>query len=171
MELELVDGNVLMVYNLGTEDHDIGELNVKVNDGNYHIVRFTRSGQNSTIQVDNHNVMTKNPIGRQLTIFNSHSKVQIGGKKNTIRDNIEKPFHGIIAGFVFNGHRLLDMAAEDDPRITVEGDVELLMSISADKNENKNSGQQPIDTTNANRSNLGQTNLQMQQVLIVLTIN
>ena len=98
MELEIVDGNLLMVYNLGTEDHDIGELSVKVNDGNYHIVRFTRSGQNSTIQDDNHNVMTEIPIGRQLTIFNSHSIVQICGKKNTVRDIIEKPFHGIICG-------------------------------------------------------------------------
>jgi neurexin len=127
MELELVDGHVLMVYNLGTEDLDIGELSFPVNDGKYHIVRFTRSGQNSTIQVDNHNIMSKAPAGRQLTIFNSHSKVQIGGKKNTVRDAIERPFHGIIAGFVFNGHRILDMA--------VEGDVKLLMSIS---NENKN---------------------------------
>ncbi|CAG2181669.1 unnamed protein product, partial [Oppiella nova] len=112
-----------------------GELSFPVNDGKYHIVRFTRSGQNSTIQVDNHNIMSKAPAGRQLTIFNSHSKVQIGGKKNTVRDAIERPFHGIIAGFVFNGHRILDMAVEDDNRITVEGDVKLLMSIS---NENKN---------------------------------
>ena len=141
MELELVDGNVLMVYNLGTEDLDIGELSFRVNDGKYHIVRFTRSGPNSTIQVDNHNVMAKVPTGKQLTIFNSHSKVQIGGKKNSVRDSIERPFHGIIAGFVFNGLRILDMAVEDDSRITVEGDVQLLMSITNEKNEHKNNGQ------------------------------
>ncbi len=164
MELELVDGNALMVYNLGTEDHDVGELSVKVNDGKYHIVRFTRSGQNSTIQVDNHNVMTKTPIGRQLTIFNSHSKVQIGGKKNSIRDSIEKPFQGIISGFVFNRHRLLDMAVEDDSRITVEGDVQLLMSISGDKTEIKNNRLPSNELNNNNNSTLANNDPQMQQV-------
>lgn len=161
MELELVDGNVLMVYNLGTEDLDTGELSFKVNDGKYHIVRFTRSGQNSTIQVDNHNVMTRSPSGRQLTIFNSHSKVQIGGKKNSVRDAIEKPFHGIIAGFVFNGHRILDMTVEDDSRITVEGDVQLLMSINNEKNGPKNTGKTKFDNTS---DVMERSDPQMQQV-------
>lgn len=163
MELEIVDGNVLMVYNLGTEDLDIGELNFRVNDGKYHIVRFTRSGQNSTIQVDNHNVMTRTPVGRQLTIFNSHSKVQIGGKKNLVRDGIEKPFHGIIAGFVFNGHRILDMAVEDDSRVTVEGDVQLLMSIS-----NEKSGQKSKETTiYDNSTDMETSDPQAQQVSLL----
>lgn len=129
MQLELIDGNVLVVYNLGTEDIDIGELGMKVNDGKYHIVRFTRSGQNSTLQIDNHNVLTRSPAGKQMNIFNSHAKIEIGGHKNVIRRSIEKPFAGIIAGLVFNGHRLLDMAAEDDPRAKIEGDVELMISI------------------------------------------
>lgn len=130
LQLELLDGNVLIVYNLGTEDIDISDLGNKVNDGKYHIVRFTRSGQNSTLQIDNHNVITKSPTGKQLNIFNRHAKIQIGGHKNVIRGTIEKPFTGIIAGLVFNGHRLLDMAAEDDPRTKIEGDVELMISIS-----------------------------------------
>ena len=129
LQLELIDGNVLVVYNLGTEDIDIGELGIKVNDGKYHIVRFTRSGQNSTLQIDNHNVLTRSPTGKQMNIFNSHAKIEIGGHKNVIRGSIEKPFAGIIAGLVFNGHRLLDMAAEDDPRVKIEGDVELMISI------------------------------------------
>lgn len=59
-----VDGNVFMVYNMGTEDHPIGELSVNVNDHQYHVVRFTRSGPNSTIQIDDHNVRTKQPTGK-----------------------------------------------------------------------------------------------------------
>lgn len=53
-----------MVYNMGTEDHPIGEHSVHVNDGQYHVVRFTRSGPNSTIQVDDHNVRVKQPPGK-----------------------------------------------------------------------------------------------------------
>ena len=52
-----------MVYNMGTTGHPIGELFEKVNDGKYHVVRFTRDGPNATIQVDNLAVQTKNPIG------------------------------------------------------------------------------------------------------------
>lgn len=52
-----------MVYNMGTNDHPIGEINVKVNDNAYHVVRFTRSGANSTIQIDDYNVQTNHPTG------------------------------------------------------------------------------------------------------------
>lgn len=128
-QMELIDGNVIAIYNLGTENIDIGDFNVKVNDGKYHIVRFTRSGQNSTLQIDNQNVITRSPTGKQLNIFNSHAFIQIGGHKNALRGIIEKPFIGIIAGLVFNGHKLLDIAAEDDPRIKTEGDIELMISI------------------------------------------
>ena len=58
-----MDGNVFVVYNMGTMNHPIGELFNKVNDGRYHIVRFTRSGPNSTIQVDDLDIQTKNPTG------------------------------------------------------------------------------------------------------------
>ena len=49
---------------MGTTDHPIGELFEKVNDGKYHVVRFTRSGANSTIQVDGSTMQTKNPKGK-----------------------------------------------------------------------------------------------------------
>ena len=55
---------MFVVYNMGTMDHPIGELFEKVNDGKYHVVRFTRDGPNSTIQVDDLAVQTKNPTGR-----------------------------------------------------------------------------------------------------------
>ncbi|GFQ68801.1 neurexin-1a [Trichonephila clavata] len=155
MELEIVDGNVFMVYNMGTEDHPIGELSVNVNDHQYHVIRFTRSGPNSTIQIDDHNVRTKQPTGRQHTIFNSHSKIQVGGKFNTIKNKIERPFQGVISGLVFGGNRILDMAAEDDPRVSLQGDVELLITMppdgqtvdSAENSEEKSSTADPVEPT------------------------
>jgi len=57
-----------MVYNMGTNDHPIGEIGVKVNDNAYHVVRFTRSGANSTIQVDDYNVQTNHPTGNDLSV-------------------------------------------------------------------------------------------------------
>ncbi|KAK7071823.1 Neurexin-2 [Halocaridina rubra] len=61
MELEIVDGNMFMVYNMGTEDHPLGDMNTKVNDGLYHVIRFIRSGPNATIQIDDYEVHSKNP--------------------------------------------------------------------------------------------------------------
>jgi hypothetical protein len=51
---------------MGTHDHPIGEVGVKVNDNVYHVVRFTRSGANSTIQVDDYNVQTNHPAGKNF---------------------------------------------------------------------------------------------------------
>lgn len=139
MELSLIDGRVQLVYNLGTEDHRLAdEFGVKVNDGAYHVLKVKRQGANSSVHIDNHSVMTKSPLGRQFTVFNSHSTVQIGGRRfpnSTMlhpgkpSSAIEKPFRGIIAGLVFNSLRLLDLAAEDDPRITMDGDVKIIMRM------------------------------------------
>ena len=52
-----------MSYNLGTEDIAIGDTNVKLNDGKYHVVRFTRSEATATLQVDDNQVQTKKPPG------------------------------------------------------------------------------------------------------------
>lgn len=137
LELSLVDGRVQLIYNLGTEDHRLAdEYGVKVNDGAYHVLKVKRQGANSSVHIDNHSVMTKSPLGRQFTVFNSHSTVQIGGRRLSNSSNpqqgrlpIEKPFRGIIAGLVFNSLRLLDLAAEDDPRITLDGDVKIIMRM------------------------------------------
>ena len=48
---------------MGTMNHPIGELFEKVNDGKYHVIRFTRHGANSTIQIDDYAIQTKNPTG------------------------------------------------------------------------------------------------------------
>jgi leucine-rich repeat transmembrane neuronal protein 1/2 len=58
-----LDGNLFIVYNMGSMDHPIGELDLKVNDQQYHVVRFIRNGPNSTLQVDNAQIQTKVPTG------------------------------------------------------------------------------------------------------------
>ena len=45
-----------MVYNLGQQDLVVKELATKINDGKYHVIRFTRDGVNSTLQVDDNQV-------------------------------------------------------------------------------------------------------------------
>lgn len=52
-----------MVYNIGSHDLPLGEIAVKVNDNNYHVVRFTRSGPNATLQLDDYNVQVLFPQG------------------------------------------------------------------------------------------------------------
>lgn len=53
-----------MVYNMGTQDQPIGEIGTKVNDNTYHIIRFTRNGANSTLQLDDFNTQTIFPGGK-----------------------------------------------------------------------------------------------------------
>jgi len=61
-----VDGNVLVVYNVGLTDHVISDPYVKVNDGKYHVIRFTRSGANSTLRIDDLPLQIKVPTGETL---------------------------------------------------------------------------------------------------------
>ena len=68
-----VDGLFVVVYNMGTMDHPIGHMFELVNDGQYHVVRFTRHESNSTIQVDDNQMQTKNPTGKPLEQVSSHS--------------------------------------------------------------------------------------------------
>ena len=52
-----------MNYNLGSKNIIVDDITTKVNDGKYHVVRFTRSGANSTLQIDDHPVHHKHPLG------------------------------------------------------------------------------------------------------------
>lgn len=58
-----------MVYNVGTNDHPLGEISLKVNDNAYHVVRFHRFGYNSSLQIDDYNVQTSHPSGKMLQCF------------------------------------------------------------------------------------------------------
>lgn len=54
-----------MIFNVGTDDIIIEEGAVTVSDGKYHVVRFTRSGGNATLQVDNQPVIERFPSGKE----------------------------------------------------------------------------------------------------------
>lgn len=129
MELEIVEGDIFMVYNLGTSDHPIGDINVRVDDNAYHVLRFTRNGANSTLQVDDYSLQTHRPTGHQLAVFNTQSVLQVGGRWNPAKQRIERPFQGVMSGLVVNGQRVFDLAAEKDPKTSIRGDVQVVTGI------------------------------------------
>ena len=55
-----------MVYNLGQQDLVVRELATKINDGKYHVIRFTRDGVNSTLQVDDNQVSRDSTISKNI---------------------------------------------------------------------------------------------------------
>lgn len=59
-------GKIGVKFNVGTDDISIEEINAIINDGKYHVVRFTRSGGNATLQVDNWPVIERYPAGKGL---------------------------------------------------------------------------------------------------------
>jgi neurexin len=63
------------------------------------------------------------------------SNIQIGGKLGrTGRSRIERPYSGVIAGLSINRLRVLDLASERDPHITLRGDVQLVTGV-LDRND------------------------------------
>ncbi|XP_046805678.1 neurexin-1 isoform X2 [Lucilia cuprina] len=143
MELEIVEGNIFMVYNIGTRDLPLGEIGTKVNDNTYHVVRFSRRGGNATLQLDDYNVQTLTPQGHQSTMFNTMANIQVGGKfSRTGRTRIERPFAGVITGLSVNKLRVLDLAVERDPHITIRGDVQLVTGV-LDRNDLQRMQQTP----------------------------
>ncbi|XP_068456854.1 neurexin-2-like isoform X2 [Clinocottus analis] len=150
LQLHIDEGKIGVIFNVGTDDITIDEPAVMVNDGKYHVVRFTRSGGNATLQVDNHPVIERYPPGhfdnerlaiarqripyrlgrvvdewlldkgRQLTIFNSQAAIKIGGHDKG------RPFQGQISGLYYNGLQVLKLAAENDPSVQVEGNLRLV---------------------------------------------
>ncbi|XP_067101212.1 LOW QUALITY PROTEIN: neurexin 1a [Osmerus mordax] len=151
LQLQIDKGNIRVVFNVGTDDINIEESSKFVNDGKYHIVRFTRSGGNATLQLDDLPVIERYPSGnndnerlaiarqripyrlgrvvddwlldkgRQLTIFNSQTTVQVGGGGRGVG-----MFQGQLSGLYYNGLRILNMAAEGHPHIRVDGSARLV---------------------------------------------
>ncbi|XP_025753228.1 neurexin-1a isoform X10 [Oreochromis niloticus] len=170
LKLHIDKGNIAVVFNVGTDDINIEETSKFVNDGKYHIVKFTRSGGNATLQVDDLPVIERYPTGnndnerlaiarqripyrlgrvvdewlldkgRQLTIFNSQTTIQIGGWE---RDR-SRSFQGQLSGLYYNGLKVFNMAAEGDPNIRIQGSVRLVGESP--------SSITPQSSTTANRS-------------------
>jgi len=135
MELEIIGGNVVVVYNLGQQDIIARDLSSKINDGKYHVIRFTRNGVNATLQVDDNQINTVAPLGRQMSVFNSQSRLQIGGKWNQLLGRVEKPFMGVMAGMVFNKIRPLDLVRDRKSGTEMMGNVKIVDMIPYDYRE------------------------------------
>ncbi|XP_043835900.1 neurexin-3-beta isoform X3 [Dromiciops gliroides] len=153
LQLHIEQGKIGVVFNIGTVDISIKEESTPVNDGKYHVVRFTRNGGNATLQVDNWPVnehypsgntdnerfqMVKQKIpfkynrpveewlqekGRQLTIFNTQAQIAIGGKDKG------RLFQGQLSGLYYDGLKVLNMAAENNPNIKINGSVRLVGEV------------------------------------------
>uniref|UniRef100_A0A3Q0S7N9 Neurexin 2b n=1 Tax=Amphilophus citrinellus TaxID=61819 RepID=A0A3Q0S7N9_AMPCI len=116
--------HIVRYLRVGTDnDITIEESAVMVSDGKYHVVRFTRSGGNATLQVDNQPVIERFPSGRQLTIFNSQAFIKIGGGEKG------RHFQGQISGLYYNGLQVLKLAAEGDPNVQTQGNLRLVGDV------------------------------------------
>ncbi|KAM9355508.1 neurexin 3b [Pholidichthys leucotaenia] len=125
--LHIEQGKVGVTFNIGTVDISVKESNTAVNDGKYHLVRFTRNGGNATLQVDNWPVNEHFPTGRQLTIFNTQATISIGGNDR------KRPYQGQLSGLYYNGLKVLNMAAEGHANIRVNGSVRLVGDVPSSR--------------------------------------
>ncbi|XP_062296921.1 neurexin 3a isoform X3 [Scomber scombrus] len=151
--LHIQQGKIGVTFNIGTVDISVQESSIPVNDGKYHVVRFTRNGGNATLQVDNWSINEHFPTGnsdieryqmankkipfkyarpveewlqekgRQLTIFNTQATVAIGGSDRG------RPFQGQLSGLYYNGLKVLNMAVEGNPNIKINGSVRLVGDV------------------------------------------
>ncbi|XP_076128145.1 neurexin 3b isoform X22 [Alosa pseudoharengus] len=121
--LHIEEGKVGVTFNIGTVDISVKEISATVNDGKYHLVRFTRNGGNATLQVDNWPINEHFPSGRQLTIFNTQATISIGGNDR------KRPYQGQLSGLYYNGLKVLNMAAEGHANIKVNGSVRLVGDV------------------------------------------
>ncbi|XP_019746637.1 neurexin 3b isoform X9 [Hippocampus comes] len=125
--LHIEQGKVGVTFNIGTVDISVKEMTTAVNDGKYHLVRFTRNGGNATLQVDNWPINEHFPSGRQLTIFNTQATISIGGNDR------KRPYQGQLSGLYYNGLKVLNMAAEGHANIKVNGSVRLVGDVPASR--------------------------------------
>ncbi|KAM6956129.1 neurexin-1a isoform 8-T8 [Aplochiton taeniatus] len=205
LKLHIEKGNIAVVFNVGTDDINIEETAKFVNDGKYHIVKFTRSGGNATLQVDDLPVIERYPTGnndnerlaiarqripyrlgrvvdewlldkgRQLTIFNSQTTIQIGGWE---RDR-NRSFQGQLSGLYYNGLKVFNMAVEGDPNIRIQGSVRLVgdspsstpqSSATANRSETSTSIMEITTTTASSRRVKQTTPREPQQTTDDLTV-
>ncbi|XP_016093523.1 neurexin-3b-like [Sinocyclocheilus grahami] len=165
--LHIEEGKVGVTFNIGTVDISVKELNTEVNDGKYHVVRFTRNGGNATLQVDNWPINEHFPSGnsdneryqmankkipfkytrpvedwlhekgRQLTIFNTQATISIGGNDR------KRPYQGQLSGLYYNGLKVLNMAAEGHANIKINGSVRLVGDVPTSRSPSRTTTSMP----------------------------
>lgn len=70
-------GKIGVTFNIGTVDISVEESSTPVNDGKYHVVRFTRNGGNATLQVDNWAINEHFPTGTGLIKSHQYRKYML----------------------------------------------------------------------------------------------
>lgn len=70
-------GKIGVTFNIGTVDISVKESNTEVNDGKYHLVRFTRNGGNATLQVDNWPVNEHFPSGTASIVYHLSRNIKV----------------------------------------------------------------------------------------------
>lgn len=60
-----------MIYNVGGGDQPLGDEAAKVDDGAYHVARFTRNGSRASLHLDNYAVNIRHPQGDVMIINSS----------------------------------------------------------------------------------------------------
>ncbi|XP_067273462.1 neurexin 3b isoform X11 [Pseudorasbora parva] len=165
--LHIEEGKVGVTFNIGTVDISVKEMTTDVNDGKYHVVRFTRNGGNATLQVDNWPINEHFPSGnsdieryqmankkipfkytrpvedwlhekgRQLTIFNTQATISIGGNDR------KRPYQGQLSGLYYNGLKVLNMAAEGHVNIKINGSVRLVGDVPTSRSPSRTTTSMP----------------------------
>ncbi|XP_057208251.1 neurexin 3b isoform X14 [Triplophysa rosa] len=135
--LHIEEGKVGVTFNIGTVDISVKEMSTDVNDGKYHVVRFTRNGGNATLQVDNWPINEHFPSGRQLTIFNTQATISIGGNDR------KRPYQGQLSGLYYNGLKVLNMAAEGHANIKINGSVRLVGEVPTSRSPSRTTTSMP----------------------------
>ncbi|XP_065124828.1 neurexin 3b isoform X6 [Paramisgurnus dabryanus] len=135
--LHIEEGKVCVTFNIGTVDISVKEMTTDINDGKYHVVRFTRNGGNATLQVDNWPINEHFPSGRQLTIFNTQAAISIGGNDR------KRPYQGQLSGLYYNGLKVLNMAAEGHANIKINGSVRLVGDVPTSRSPSRTTTSMP----------------------------
>ncbi|ESO07562.1 hypothetical protein HELRODRAFT_76021 [Helobdella robusta] len=130
-QVEIMDGKVLAVYNMGFVDHVVGDFSRKVNDNLYHVIKIYRSSLNVSMQIDDWSPVFKTPSGRQIGVFNQVSQIMIGGKRES-KGQVNRGFVGGVRGLWYDGVNVGELMSRGDWRVKIEGDV--TMTVRNEKN-------------------------------------
>ncbi|CAN8000168.1 unnamed protein product, partial [Ixodes hexagonus] len=131
-------GKLLVTYSAGGGDVIASDPGLRVNDGRYHVARVSRSDANVTLWLDDRTAFARGPKGRPMGVLGGFSVLEAGGlqpqassssSSAAAASSVQRPFEGVMTGLVFDGVRVLDLAAENDPRVRIQGDVQLVLSI------------------------------------------
>ncbi|XP_023324977.1 neurexin-1 [Eurytemora carolleeae] len=93
------DGKVLVSFYTENREILVRENSLKINDGKYHVIRFSRTGSQALLHIDDYQFQ------------------------------IERPFQGVISGLVYNTIRPLDLAKERKDGASIMGDIKYLHQI------------------------------------------